>query len=76
MCEHRIRYYYEYDVHTIDQIYSININTLLSIVFISVTLSVHTSGGLFEGQGRRKKKGSYCTTWGPTSVQKAMMHHV
>ena len=30
------------------------------------------SGGLrlFEGQGRKNKTGTFCTTWGPTSVQK------
>ena len=31
---------------------------------------------LFEGQGRKNKKGSFCTTWGPTSVQKALAEYI
>jgi len=35
------------------------------------------SGGLrlFEGQGRKEKKGTYCTTWNPISEQKAIWQH-
>ena len=64
-------------------VHSLSLSLSLSLSIYSLCLSTPAllSIDLLSLQWRtqtvwKNKKGTFCTTWGPTSAQKAMMHHV